>query len=229
MLPVCQLAYGQHDTVKLRFSITDAYSKRGVPLASIVNRTNGSVAITDTNGYVITKAEKHDQLYIVAPGYHALPVSVADSSGKPVYFLHLFIEPFSAGIDRPVVITGNKTLENIGQDKQNLGLVPAELKRPKIPIADIMGILYDRVGARGKERETLKKDIAVDDLWKVMTEYLNYCNEKELINLPKEEYNDFIRFCNMTVPYLKTHQDYEILTAISHKFEDYAKEKGYKK
>ena len=71
--------------------------------------------------------------------------------------------------------------------------------------------------------------MAVDDLWKVMTEYLNYCNEKELITLPKEEYNDFIRFCNMTVPYLKTHQDYEILVAISHKFEDYSKEKGYKK
>ena len=229
LLLIGQTAFGQSDTVRLRFSIIDAYAKKGVAGASVVNRTNGSVAITDSNGYVITKAATHDQLYIVAPGYHALPVSIADSSGKQTYFLHLAIEPFTAGIDRPVVITGNKTLENIGQDKQNLGLVPPELKRPKIPIADVFGLLYDRVGARGKEREALKRDMAVDDLWKVMTEYLNYCNEKELITLPKEEYNDFIRFCNMTVPYLKTHQDYEILVAISHKFEDYSKEKGYKK
>jgi hypothetical protein len=225
-LLVGQSIFGQSDTVKLRFSITDAYTKRGVMGASIVNRTTNSVAITDTNGYVVTRASVADQIYIVAPGYHAIPVSIADSTGKQTYFLHVAIEPFTAGLDRPVIITGNKTLDNIGQDKQHLGMTPPELKRPKIPVADVFGLLYDRVGARGKEREALKRDMVADDRWKVMTEYLNYCNEKELINLPKESYNDFINYCNMSVAYLKSHADYEILVAISHKFEDYAKEHG---
>ncbi len=220
---------GQNDTVKLRVIITDAYSKTGVQGASVVNRTTGSVTVTDINGYLETTAGRNDKLYIFATGYHSIPVLLADSIIKQSYFLRLVIEPFTAGLDKSVIILGNKSLENIGADKQHLGQTPAELQKPKIGIFDVMAQLSDKVGARGKEREKLKKEIVSNDRWKVMSEYLNYCNERKLISLPEEEYGDFIEYCNMQVAWLKGHSDYEIISAISTKFEAYSKQKSEKK
>jgi len=221
--------FAQGDTVKLRIGITDSYTKRAVKGASVVDRTTGTTATTDINGYVETKAGRHDQLFIVASGYHALPISVGDSLGDNPFFLHLMIEPFSAGLNQSVIITGNKTLDNIGVDKQHLGITPPELKKPKIPVTNVVAQLYDKFGHDGKEREALKKDMISDDRWKVMTEYLNYCNDKKLIDLEQDKYGEFINYCDMSIAYLKTHADYEILTAISHKFETFAREKGLMK
>ena len=226
LLFLWQLAWGQGDTVKLRFIITDSYSKTGVPGASVVNRTSGVVVVTDINGYAETKALKDDKLYIFSTGYHSLPVSIGDSTGKQIYFLRLKIEPFTAGLDQSVIILGNKTLENIGADKQHLGQTPVELQKPKIGIFDVLDLLSDKVGARGKEREKLKKEMVSDDRWKVMNEYLNYCNERKLISLPEEDYGDFISYCDMSVAWLKGHSDYEIIAAISSKFESFPKHKA---
>jgi hypothetical protein len=224
-----QAATAQADTAKLRVIVSDSYTKRGVEGASVVNRTSGTVAKTDINGYVEAKAMRTDQLYIFATGYHSLPFSIADSTGKQTYFLRLIIEPFTAGLSQSVIILGNKSLEGIGTDRKSLGQTPAELKKPKIPVLDVLDYLSDKVGARGKEREKLKKEMVADDKWKVMTEYLNYCNERKLISLPAENYNDFITYCDMSVAYLKARSDYEIISAISSKFETYKKEKGWDK
>jgi len=221
--------FAQNDTVRLRFSITDSYTKRGVKGANVVNRTTGAAATTDINGYVETKVGRHDQLYIFATGYKALPFSVADSTSEQPYFLHLVIEPFTAGLNQSVIITGSKSLDRIGDDKRALGKTPPELKKPKIPITNVLAQMYDKFGAEGREREALKKQMVSDDRWKVMTEYLNYCNEKQLINLPEDHFGDFINFCDMSIAYLKVHADYEILVAITNKFEAYAKERGLPK
>lgn len=222
----CLQAMAQADTVKLRFIITDAFTKRSVQGANVVNRTTGTVVATDVNGYAETTALRGDQMYIFTTGYHAVPFSVADSAPRPSYFLRITIEPFTAGLNQSVIILGGKTIENIGTDKQHLGQTPDELKKPKIPALEVMDKLYDKVSERGKEREKLKKEMVADDQWKVMSEYLNYCNERDLIKLPQEEYNDFIGFCNFSVSWLKARSDYEVISAISVKFEEYRKQKA---
>ena len=226
MILLCLNARGQSDTVKLRFIVTDAFTKRSVQGANVVNRTSGTVVSTDVNGYVETTALRNDKLYVFTTGYHSQAVSIEDSVVKPSYFFRIVIEPFSTGLDQNVIILGGKTLDNIGADKQHLGQTPSDLNKPKIPALEVMDKLYDKVSARGKEREKLKKEMVADDQWKVMSEYLNYCNERSLITLPQEEYNDFISFCSFNIAWLKGHGDYDIISAICAKFEEYRKQKA---
>jgi hypothetical protein len=72
----------------------------------------------------------------------------------------------------------------------------------------------------------LKRQIAADDREKVIKELLNYYNEKKIIDLPSDNYNDFIRFANLPTDFLKNHSDYEIMKTVKTLYDKYARLSG---
>jgi hypothetical protein len=217
----------QFDVVRLNVTVIDSFTAKPLTGVSVLDPKLGTNVGTDSKGFAAQTIGKKDTLYLFFPGYKAKMFSVTDSPMRAEYKLHLTLEPFATGMSRAVIIRAPKTLEQIEADRKNLGITPKELERPIIqPFSSPISALYDILSARAKEREKLKKQIAENDRDKVFKELLNYYNEKKIIDLPEDHYDNFIKFCNLPADYLKNHSDYEIMKSIKTLYEKYGRLSG---
>ena len=216
----------QTDTVRIRGSIADSYTRRAVPGVSIINPKSSLTVATDSKGFFETTIHRSDTLFLFLPGYHTTKFSVADSAKKNLYILHLSIEPLSTGLSQGVVIKAQKSLEQIEAERKKLGLTPKELERPDIVITSPISALYEMFSGRAQEREKLKGQIKENDRRKIFKELLNYYNENGLIDLPEKHYEQFIDFCNLPIEFLKYNSDYEITKTIVAQYNKYGRQSG---
>lgn len=216
----------QTDTVRIRGSIADSYTRRAVPGVSIVNPKSSSTIATDSKGFFETTIHRSDTLFLFLPGYHTTKFSVADSAKKNFYVLHLSIEPLSTGLSQVVVIKAQKSLEQIEAERKKLGITPKELERPEIMITSPISALYEMFSGRAQEREKLKGQIKEEDRRKIFRELLNYYNQNGLIDLPEKNYEEFIDFCNLPIEFLKYNSDYEITKTIIAQYNKYGRQSG---
>ena len=230
LLSLCfQATFSQTNKVKLRLSIFDGYSKRALSGVNVIDPKISETFATDGSGYAEHDIYQKDTLFIFFPGYKTIQISVADSVAKSEYALFIFLTPFAIGL-HDVVVKAPKTLDQIEEERKRLGITPKELERPEIqPFSSPISALYEVFSARAKEREKLKGQIQEDDRQKVFKELLNYYNEKKLIDLPEKNYDDFIKFCNLPLDYLKNHSDYEIMKTITTNYKKYIRLSGLEK
>jgi len=225
LLSTCQ-AFSQTDTVRIKGSIADSYTKRAVPGISIINPKSSLTIATDSKGFFETIIHRTDTLFLFLPGYHTTKFSVADSVKKDNYVLHLTIEPLSTGLSQGVVIKAPKTLEQIEEDRKKIGLTPKELERPEMMITSPISALYEMFSGRAQEREKLKGQMKEDERRRIFKELLNYYNENGLIDLPEKNYEEFIDFCNLPSDFLKYNTDYEITKTIVAQYNKFGRQSG---
>lgn len=223
---LCEPAWAQADTVRLKGSVYDNFTKRAIAGISIVNPKSSATIATDGKGYFETVINRTDTLFLFMPGYHTTRFSVADSAKKGLYFLHLAIEPLSTGLNQAVVIKAPKTLEEIEADRKKLGATPKELDRPAVSITSPISALYEYLSGKAREREKLKGQMKEDERRRIFKDLLNYYNENALIDLPEKNYDDFITYCNLPTDFLKYSTDYEITKTIVAQYKKYALQSG---
>lgn len=216
----------QSDTTIIKITIQDSYTLRPLAGVSLINPKSSITLATDGRGYVEEQIRRSDTLFLFYPGYRTAKFSVADSVPKKEYTLRFVMEPLSIGLNQPVIIKAPKTLEQIEEERKKLGITPKELQRPEISFTSPISALYELLSARAKEREKLKDQIAEDDRRRVFKELLNYYNENGLIDLPEENYEEFINYCNLPLEYLKYHSDYEITKTVIDLYYKYGKLSG---
>lgn len=218
----CNNAFSQNDTVTLKLTITDSYGKRPLSGASLINQRASTTVGSNSKGYVETTILKSDPIFLFSPGFTTIKLSLDDSVLKREYNLHIAMEPLTTGFSGQVIIKGTKSLEKIEEERRKLGTTPKELQKPEMEITSPISALYDLLSNRAKEREKLKSQILEDDRKKIFRELLNYYNENHLIDLPEDHYDDFIRYCNLPLNYLKYKSDYEITNTIVTMYHKYA-------
>lgn len=216
----------QSDTVRIRASISDSYTKHAISGMSVINPKSSVTIATDSKGFFEATIHRTDTLFLFMPGYHTTKFSVADSAKSNAYVLHLSVEPLSTGLTTAVVIKAPKTLEQIEADRKKLGITPKELERPEIVITSPISALYEMFSGRAQEREKLKGQIKENDRRKIFKELLNYYNENGLIDLPEKHYEQFIDFCNLPIEFLKYNSDYEITKTIVAQYNKYGRQSG---
>ncbi len=226
LLLVTSNAYSQTDTVRIKGSIADSYTKRAVSGVSIINPKSSLTVATDNKGFFEATIHRTDTLFLFLPGYHTTKFSIADSAKKNTYVLHLSIEPLSTSLAHDVVIKAPKTIEQIEAERKKLGLTPKELDRPEMMITSPISALYEMFSGHAQEREKLKGQMKEDDKRKIFKELLNYYNENGLIDLPEKNYDDFINFCNLPIEFLKYNSDYEITKTIIAQYNKYGRQSG---
>jgi hypothetical protein len=226
LLLVAGHAIAQSDTIRVRASIHDYYTKRAIPGVSIVNPKSSATVSTNHEGYFETVIKRTDTLFLFMPGYRTAKFAVPDSIKKGVYAAHLALEPLSTGLNQSVIIKAPKTLEQIEEERKKLGITPKELDRPEIVITSPISALYEMLSGRAKEREKLKKQIVANEQRKVFRELLDYYNENGLIDLPEDHYDSFIDYCNLPVDFLKYNTDYEITKTIVEMYKKYGLNSG---
>ena len=220
------MVFAQSDTVTIKVTLYDGTSKKPLSGVNIINPKSSTTASSDAKGFVQTSILKRDTLFLFCPGYRIHQFSVADSALKKEYHLQLFMEPLTMTTSHDLVIKAPKTLEQIEEERSHLGITPKELERDKIYPSSAISALYDLLSHREKEKEKLKGQIAADDRNKVFKELLNYYNDKQIIDLPADHYDDFIRFANLPTEFLKNHSDYEIMKTVKTLYEKYSRLSG---
>lgn len=218
--------FSQSDTVTIQVTILDSYTLRPLAGVSLINPKSAITLSTDGRGYVAEKIMRNDTLFLFYPGYRTAKFSVSDSAVKSEYVLRFVLEPMSIGLNQPVIIRAPKTLEQIEEERKKLGITPKELERPEVSFTSPISALYEMLSSRAREREKLKSQIKEDDRRRVFKELLNYYNENGLIDLPEENYEEFINYCNLPLEYLKYHSDYEITKTVIDLYYKYGKLSG---
>lgn len=220
------IAFSQTDTVRLKGSIYDNFTKRALVGVSIVNPKSSITVATDSKGYFDVLIHRTDTLFLFMPGYHTTRFSVVDSTPKSLYFLHLAIEPLSTGLNQAVVIKAPKSLEEIEAERRKMGITPKELDRPAVVITSPISALYEYFSGMARQREKLKAQMKDDETRRIFKELLNYYNENGLIDLPEKNYDEFIDFCNLPADFLKSSSDYEITKTIVTMYNKYGRQSG---
>ena len=222
-------SFSQSTKVKIKLSVFDGYSRRALAGVNVIDPKISETFATDGSGYAEHQIYQRDTLFVFFPGYKTIQISVADSVAKSEYALFIFLSPFAIGL-HDVIVKAPKTLDQIEEERKRLGITPKELDRPKLePFSSPISALYEVFSARAKEREKLKGQLQEDDRQKVFKELLNYYNEKKLIDLPESHYDDFIKFCNLPLDYLKTHSDYDIMKTVTTSYKKYIRLSGLEK
>ncbi len=220
------LLFSQADWVKLKAVVIDNYTRKTLAGVSVINPKLSVTMPTDTKGYFETTVVKSDTLFLFFPGYHTVKFSVADSVFKSEYQLKLLMEPLTTSLSQPVVVKPPKTLEEIEEERRNLGKTPKELERPEVSFTSPISALYEMLSGKAREREKLKQQIKDDERRKVFKALLDYYNENGLIDLPERNYDDFINYCNMPLEFLKYNTDYEITKTVIALYNKYGRETG---
>ena len=225
----CSCLFSQNPTVKVRISVFDNVTKRPLAGVNIIDPKISANFATDGSGIADHTINLHDTLFVFFPGYRTIQVSITDTAQKSEYELPVYLNTFAIGL-HDVVIKAPKSLEQIEAERKKLGITPKELERPEIqPFSSPISALYEIFSARAKERDKLKGQIAEDERIKVFKELLTYYNERKLIDLPESHYDDFIKFCNLPIDYLKNHSDYDIMNTVTANYKKYIRLSGLEK
>ena len=214
------------DTVVIKGTVSDAYSQKRLSYVNVIDSKQSVTYNTDGNGQFTLTTVKNDTLFLFYPGYQTCKFSVADSAVKAEYKLNLTMERLSTGLSQPVIIKAAKTLEQIEEERKKLGITPRELERPELSFTSPISALYELLSNRAHEREKLKKQIREDERQKIFKELCRYYNENALIDLPEENFDDFDRFCGLTLDFIKTASDYELTKAVVGMYNKYARLNG---
>ena len=225
-MALVSISFAQSDTVRIKLTITDAYSHRGLSSVSVINSKSNTTLPTDFNGKLEEVVLKDDILFLFYPGYRTTKLLIADYVALQQLDIKIEIEPLSSGMSQAVIIRAPKTLAEIEEDRKKLGITPKELERPELSFTSPISARYEMLSGRAQERNTLKRQIAEDNRRKIFKELLNYYNQNGLIDLPERDYEDFINYCNLPLEFLKYNSDYEITKTIIDQYNKYGRDSG---
>lgn len=209
--------------------ITDADTKRGLSSVSIVVPKAGVTFVSAGDGTFNFKIEKNDTFFLFLPGYQTIRFSLSDSAFKDEYVLYFQMQMFYAEA-KPVIIKPKKDLSKIEEERKKLGQTPKELDPPKIePFTSPISAIYDLLSDDTRQKKKLRTQIIEDNRRRLFYALFDFYRDNKVVNIPEENYDNFIDFLNLPVEFLKYNTDYEITKTIVEQYKRYARFSGIEK
>jgi len=216
----CTSLYAQ-ETITVEGIVYDNDTKLALPQLMVINAKTGLGMFADAEGKFSVKISKTDTLAFSCVGYHLKKVSLNDSAAKQKYYLTIQMNKLQYTL-KEISVFANRSLNEIDKDIAKLDSTSAYAS-----FKDVNGLespityLYMRFSKFGKsktlvaelENEDLKKQI-LKDLFRL---YIKY----EIIELNEEEFDAFIKYCNLSEEFIKTASQFELVTAIKAKYESF--------
>ena len=210
-------------TVTVSGHVLDETTKRPVSGVSVIVAVQNVSYMTDGQGYFSLSCNKNDTMFLFFPGYRTTRFSVSDSVLQDKYRLTLYFAPLTATTSQAVIVRPKKNLDQIEKERKELGSLPRELQQPQVSLMSPISALYELVSERAKERSKLRQQYLEDERRRVYKELFIYFNEKQMIDLPEEYFEQFIDYMGLPIEFLRESSDYEITKTIL----DYYKRFGY--
>lgn len=220
MLPVH--AFAQAGQVKITGSIT---SKDDLPLINtmVVNqRTFVGIGADIAGNFTIT-ALRTDTLMISAYGHQVMKLCFRDSVNKPEYKVRIALKQLSVSLPS-VSIEGEKSMKQVQKNIDQLGVKDTRMTHTvSDAITSPITFLYERFSkfeqtkrkVAEMENEDRKREV-LKDLFRI---YIRY----DVIELDEEEFDQFIAYCNLSEEFIKSASEYELVTAIKARYDNFSK------
>lgn len=199
------------------------YEENGQPISNIViiNQRTKSGAFGKPGGVFEITCEKTDTLTLTSLGYFSRSVCMKDSVFKSIYHVELFLEPRSYTLPQAEIFAP-RDLETINKEIQSLGFNEEDymlsgLNAVQSPITFLYQSLSRKEQSKRMVAELENNDRRVELLKELFHHYVDY----QIIELNAEEFDEFIRFINVSDEFLKTTSQYDFLIFVKERFQDY--------
>ncbi|MDP4291690.1 MAG: hypothetical protein Q8908_11465 [Bacteroidota bacterium] len=241
-------AQGQRSQVKLSGRITSVRDTLGISFVHIIDLSHPYGTISDENGNFNFKCNRGDTLQISAVGFenYLLATSTLDPR-KPESYVRIRLMTKIYMLPS-VTVLPFRTKEGMKRyflnmqlpekDKQEMALSRLKINRKEeigaVPQSGLTlpgpaTLLWDLFSREAKERRKYEKLIAEDNTNQQIAKRYN----PEIVSLiiGRDDPNlikDFMSYCNVTLPFLVTVNDYELYLYIKNHWIDYSRERNIK-
>ena len=198
--------YAQN-TVIISGQAYDKDSKLPLPRLMIINLRTGNGTFADSESKFSIAAKQTDTIIFSAVGFKMKKICLSDSVERSCFYIHVPLEKLYYAL-KEVSVFAPRTLNEIDKDISKLDSIRAYNRN----FHDINGLespityLYERFSkfARSKqkvamwENEDLKRSI-LKDLFRI---YIKH----DIMDLSEDEFDAFIKYCNLSETFIKNHQ-----------------------
>ena len=214
-------------TIRITGYVVDIYDRNPISGVSVIMPKLGQSMVTDGTGHFTVTCGKKDTLFLFLYGYQTMRFSMADSALKDKYHPVFEFDRLVATISKPIIVRPKPRLDQIDKEREKMGQIPKDLQQPNVPITSPISALYEMLSGRAKERSKLRDQMVADERERIYKELFDYYKESGLFDLPDEYYDQFIRYLDLPVDFLKHNTDYTITKTILDAYKKFGLEKGF--
>jgi hypothetical protein len=202
--------------------VYDKDSKLPLPRLMVINKRTGNGTFADSESKFAIAALQTDTIIFSAVGFKMKKICLSDSIERNRFYIYVSLEKLYYKL-KEVSVFAPRTLNEIDKDIANLDSIRAYNRN----FHDINGLespityLYERFSkfARSKqkvamwENEDLKRSI-LKDLFRI---YIKH----DIMDLSEDEFDAFIKYCNLSEGFIKNASQFELVMAIKGKYETF--------
>lgn len=221
ILPVQRLC-AQADIIKVSGTITSADNALLINMMVVNQRTFLGTG-ADVNGSFTVQALRTDTLIISAHGHHVKKICFRDSVKKQEYRIRVALKQLNVNLPT-VSIEGEKSLAQIQKDIEELGVKDTRMTQTTASaLSSPITYLYERFSKFEQSKQKVaelenerKKREVLKNLFRI---YIRY----DIMELSEAEFDQFIAYCNLSEIFIKTATEYELVSAIKNRYENFSK------
>lgn len=201
--------------------VYDKESKLPLPKLMVINKRTNNGIFADEEGNFSIKVLQSDTILFSAVGFKLKKICLKDSIPKNYFYMRVPLEKLFYTL-KEVSIFAPRTLKEIDKD---IGLLDStksyqtfeNINAVESPIT----YLYERFSKFGRSKQRVmewqNEDLKRDILKSLFRLYIKH----DIIDLTEEEFDAFIKYCNLSEEFIKNASQFELVMAIKGKYETF--------
>lgn len=224
VLLACTLSGFSQEGVRIEVRIVDE-NNNPLPYVDVANRRLQLGFSSNKDGYFNTRMLRTDTLILLKKGYVPQKLTLKDSLPKEEYIFTLRMPRVPIELTE-VQISAIKTHQQIRQSINQLALKSTDLHPDAQPMLNPLSYLYELISRKEKEKR-LAANLEVEASKRiVLKELFRLYNAYDIIDLPEDDYDNFISYLNMPYEFLQRVNDYDLAVTIKRVYKAYRADKS---
>lgn len=216
-------AFGQQKDIILEVNIVNE-NNFNIPHVDVANRRQQLSFSSDKNGFFSTKINEKDTLVLFKNGYLPQKIYINDTMAKSNYKITVTMNRIPIELTE-VQITAIKTHQQIRKSINNLYLPNTDLYPNAKPLQNPISYLYELISKKEKEKRLAANLETEYNKRSVLKDIFRLYNAYNIIDLPEEDFENFITYLDMPYEFMQRVSDYDLAVTIKYKFKTYRNDK----
>jgi len=212
--------------VSISGKVTDPYGKDCLYQVVVVNERSSEGTLASAGGSFSVTALHSDTLLFSASGFAIKKVCFTDSAYKAHYTITVKLDSLHYNLAE-VKVYPTKSLREIDESKNRLGTYKAKERNPDASILNPISLLYERFNKLEKSKREVARLTNEEEKRQVLKDIFHLYIRNDIINLDDSQFDSFIDYLNFSDDFVKTATDYELLTAIKYKYDEFENKNSY--
>lgn len=200
-------------------SIVDTSMRNGYYNMMIVNITTGRGVFGNVNGTFSTYCRANDSIVISLKNYSNISLRIKPDENCQMKFDTVI--DFKYENIQPVIIKPLKTLAEIKEEREALAKRETRTVTGVNIFESPITAIYEALSKKERAKRWIAQMKYKDDQRAILKDLIRLYTSYDIVNLPEDEFDQFIDFLNADPDFLKTASEMELVTFIKDKFEHY--------